>query len=61
MVREVAAELGERHGAIARVAKSLGIGTESVRLWVRRAEVDEGDRVRPDHRRAHPHEGVGAR
>ena len=44
LVREVATEQGERHGAVTRVAKSLGIGSESVRLWVRQAEVDEGER-----------------
>jgi Transposase len=41
LVREVATEQGERHGAVTRVAKSLGIGSESVRLWVRLAEIDE--------------------
>jgi transposase len=45
LVRETAAEQGERHGAITRVAKSLGIGSESVRLWVRQAEVDDGERA----------------
>ena len=45
LVRETAAEQRERHGAITRVARSLGIGAESVRLWVRQAEVDQGDRA----------------
>jgi transposase len=45
LVRETAAEQGERHGAITRVARSLGIGAESVRLWVRQAEIDDGERA----------------
>src|SRR5664280_2858536 len=45
LVREVATEQGERHGAVTRVAKSLGIGSESVRLWVRQAEINDGERV----------------
>jgi len=45
MVRETVAEQGERHGAITRVARSLGIGSESVRLWVRQAQIDEGARA----------------
>lgn len=36
---------GERHGAVTRVARQLGIGEDSVRLWVRQAEVDSGQRA----------------
>ena len=32
------------HGVITRVARQLGIGTESLRTWVKQAEVDAGRR-----------------
>ena len=35
---------GERFGVVTRVAKQLGIGTESLRQWVNQAEVDTGRR-----------------
>lgn len=35
-------ESGERFGVITRVARQLGIGTESLRSWVRQADVDGG-------------------
>ena len=44
MVREAIAESGERVGAVTRVARQLGIGPESLRNWVKQAEIDNGKR-----------------
>jgi transposase len=45
MVRSLQAETGMTHGAVRRVAEQLGYGVESVRSWVKQAEIDQG--VRP--------------
>lgn len=45
MVREAVGEQGgERYGVVTRVAKQLGVGAESLRNWIRQAEVDSGQR-----------------
>jgi len=44
MVLEVRRENGERHAAVTRVARELGIGAESLRSWVNQADVDAGRR-----------------
>jgi transposase len=44
LVRQIREETGERHGAIQRVARQLGYGVETVRKWVKQADVDAGER-----------------
>ena len=42
LVRTLRAELGTEHGTVQRVAAQLGYGIESVRSWVKQADVDDG-------------------
>jgi transposase len=44
MVREATADGGESFGVVTRVARQLGIGSESLRNWVKQAEIDGGQR-----------------
>ena len=41
MVRALRAELGTDQGTVARVDRQLGYGVESVRAWVRQADIDD--------------------
>ena len=43
LVRQLQAETGMKHGSVQRVADQLGYGVESVRSWVKQAEVDAGE------------------
>jgi transposase len=44
MVLQIQRESGRRQGAVAPVAAKLGINRETLRNWVRQAEVDSGTR-----------------
>lgn len=44
MVFEIRRSTGQRQGAIARVAGQLSINRETLRNWVRQAEIDSGQR-----------------
>jgi transposase len=44
MVEETMKETGERHGVVTRTAVQLGLGSETLRHWVKQAEIDKGER-----------------
>jgi transposase len=44
LVAETSEQTGIRQGVVGRVARQLGIGTETLREWVKRAEIDGGRR-----------------
>jgi transposase len=44
MVFEIRGQSGQDKGAVARVASQLGVGRETLRTWVRQAEIDSGER-----------------
>jgi transposase-like protein len=46
MVFALRRELGTSQGTVKRVGDQLGIGVESVRSWVKQAEIDTGVRSR---------------
>ena len=44
LVRQLRAEIGTEQGTIPAVANQLGYGVESVRAWVKQADVDNGQK-----------------
>ena len=45
LVVKASAEQGYRYGAVTRIARQLGVNEESLRQWVRQAEIDHGERA----------------
>ena len=59
LVRQLRKELGTTHGTVQRVADQIGCGVESLRIWVKQADIDEG--VEPaDHGGGQADHGAGA-
>ena len=45
LVLQLRAETGSKNGTVKRVADQLDIGPESLRAWVKQAEIDGGERA----------------
>ena len=45
LVMQLRAETGEKPGSVKRIAEQLDIGVESLRSWVKQAEIDTGNRA----------------
>jgi len=60
MVRALQAETGITHAAVRRVAEQLGYGIESVRTWVKQADIDDGVRAGRDDGRVSARQGSRA-
>lgn len=42
LVRQLRKELGTSHGTVQRVADQIGCGVESLRTWVKAADIEDG-------------------
>jgi len=42
LVRQLRKELGTDHGTVQRIAGQIGCGVESLRTWVKQADIDDG-------------------
>lgn len=42
LVRQLRKELGTTHGTVRRVADQIGCGVESLRIWVKQSDIDDG-------------------
>ncbi len=51
----IAAQGGQTYGVVVRVARQLGVGPESLRSWLKLAEIDSGAPARDLHCRRPAH------
>lgn len=60
LVRQLRKELGADQGTVGRVARQLGYGVESVRSWVKQADIDDGNKPGTITAEAERNQGAGA-